>query len=192
MKYKVSEYAKAHNVTMRTVWNWIKKDMITIERTPSGGVLIIDNPHKGLNVATYARVSSSQNKNNLKTQEERLLNYCAAKGYKVKTSISEIGSGLNDKNLKLEKLLLDNSIDIIIVEHKDRLCRFGLNYIEKLLEKNNRKIEIINDVDTNKEDLIEDFISIITSFSARIYGQRRSKRKTEKIINEIINDTDLC
>ena len=71
------------------------------------------------------------------------------------------------------------------MEHKDRLTRFGFKYIEQLMEMQDRKIEVINNVEDDKDDLIQDFVSIITSFCARIYGQRRNKRKTEKLIKEL-------
>jgi predicted site-specific integrase-resolvase len=71
------------------------------------------------------------------------------------------------------------------VEHKDRLTRFGFKYIEVLMEIQGRKIEVINNLEDDKDDLIQDFISVITSFCARIYGQRRSKRSTEKLIKEL-------
>ena len=75
-----------------------------------------------------------------------------------------------------------------MVEHKDRLTRFGFNYIETLLKQQGRSIEVINMAADGKEDLLQDFIAIITSFCARLYGQRRSKRKTEKIIAELTDD----
>lgn len=134
MKYKISQYARKNSVTIRTIWNWIKDGKVKTERTKTGGWLIVeDDENKYENIAIYVRVSSSENKNNLDKQKEKLLNYCTAKGYNVTTVITEIGSGLNDRRPKLEKLLLDNSINKIVVEHKDRLARFGLNYIEKLL-----------------------------------------------------------
>ena len=192
MKVKISQYAKMHNVTIRTVWNWIKKGEVIIERTPTGrNMVVIDNDKKNKEpiVAVYARVSSSEKKSNLQTQKDRLITYANAKGYKVDKVVTEIGSGLNDKRPKLEKLLTDKSIDIIIVEHKDRLARFGLNYIEKLLALDGRKIEIINPQENDRDDLMQDFVSIITSFCARLYGQRRSKRQTEKLI-ENLNNTE--
>lgn len=189
MKYKISQYARKNNVTVRTIWNWIKQNKVKTERTKSGGWLIIEeNENKYDKVAIYARVSSSENKSNLETQKQRLLDYCAAKGYKVEIIKTEIGSGLNDKRPKLENILLDQTITKIIVEHKDRLARFGLNYIEQLLKLNNRTIEYINPVNDQKEDIIQDFVSIITSFCTKLYGQRRSKRKTEKLIDELKND----
>ena len=104
--------------------------------------------------------------------------------------VKEVGSGLNDKRPKLEKLLNDTSITHIIVEHKDRLVRFGLNYIIQLLSQRGCAIEIINQVETERDDLMSDFVSIITSFCARLYGQRRTKRKTEKLIKELQKDNN--
>lgn len=185
MKYKLSTYAKLNNVTYRTVWNWVKDGKLIVEKTNTGRFFIVENEANQLSIGIYARVSSSENKANLESQKQRLLDYCSAKGYKVTKIISEIGSGLNDSRPKLESLLLDTSINLIVVEHKDRLARFGLNYIQKLLELNNRKIEIINVNDNDRDDLMQDFVSIITSFTARLYGQRRSKRNTEKLIKEL-------
>lgn len=116
---------------------------------------------------------------------ERLKSYAYAKGYTVITEVREVGSGLNDKRQKLEKVLLSDEWSIIIVEHKDRFSRFGFNYISLLLEKLGKKVEVINEAESEREDLMSDFVSIITSFTARLYGQRRSKRKTEKIIEEL-------
>lgn len=143
---------------------------------------IEEDKNKELQVAAYARVSSSENKNNLDTQAQRLVSYCNAKGYKVAKVVKEIGSGLNGQRPKLEQLLTDISINVIVVGHKDRLACFGLNYIQKLLQSQNRKIEIVNNIDGEKEDLMQDFDSIITSFCSRLYRQRRTKRKTEQII----------
>ena len=105
----------------------------------------------------------------------------------------EIGWGGNDTRPKLLKLLTDPTVGQIVVEHKDRLTRFGFNYIEQLLAMQGRKIETvasnaINLAENGKEDLIQDFVSIVTSFCARLDGQRRSKRKTERIIAELQNE----
>ena len=92
---------------------------------------------------------------------------------------------VKDARPKLMKLLTDSSVTLIVVEHKDRLARFGFNYIEQLLKQQDRRIEVINLTEAGKEDLVQDFVSIITSFCARLYGQRRSKRKTERLIAEL-------
>lgn len=188
MKYKISQYAKKYGVTIRTVWNWIYTGKVNYERIDDfGHVRIVEDEDKDVkdSVAIYARVSSSENKSNLERQVKRLEDYCCARGYKVVKIVSEVGSGLNDTRPKLEKLLIDESIKMIVVEHSDRMARFGLNYIKKLLELQGRRIEIVNEQNNDRDDLMQDFVSIITSFCARLYGLRRNKRRTEKIIEEL-------
>ena len=187
---KLSEYARKNDITYLTAQRHWAKGYIKGKQLASGTIVVFEDDNevvipKDIQVATYARVSSSQNKKNLDTQQDRLINYANAKGYKTKYNIKEVGSGLNDDRPKLTKLLQDKDVDIIVIEHKDRLTRFGFKYIEMMMEMQGRKIEVINNLDDDKEDLIQDFVSIITSFCARIYGQRRCKRKTEKIIKEL-------
>ncbi len=125
------------------------------------------------------------------SQTERLKDYCAAKGYQVHKVVKEIGSGVNDNRQKLLKLLSSADITTIVVEHKDRLTRFGFNYIDKLFSLQNRRIEVVNLADDGKEDLLQDLVSIIYSFCARLYGRRRAKRKTEKITKSL-KEGDAC
>ena len=181
-KYKISEFAKLNKVKYRTIWNRIKEGKLQTERTSTNRVIVLQDDAKEFNVAVYARVSSSENKDNLERQKDRLINYCNAKGYKVSKIVTEVGSGLNDGRKKLEQILLDRTINLIVVEHSDRLARFGLNYIQKLLAMDERKIEIINPQLNERDDLMQDFVSIVTSFCSRLYGQRRNKRRTEEII----------
>ncbi|MEB3151032.1 MAG: IS607 family transposase [Sphaerospermopsis sp.] len=185
MKYKISQYAKMEKVCYRTIWNKVKSGELKTEITKSNRIFIIIEDNKVDKVAVYCRISSSENKSNLERQKERVLSYCYAKGYQVEKIVCEVGSGLNDNRKKLQQLLQDPTITKIVVEHSDRFSRFGMNYIEKLLEMQGRKIEIINKQENDRDDLMQDFVSIITSFTARLYGQRRSKRNTEKLIKEL-------
>ncbi len=86
---------------------------------------------------------------------------------------------------KVLKLLTDSEITIIVVEHKDRLTRFGFTYIEILPGQQCRRVEVINLAEDAQEGLLADLVSIIYSFCARLYGQRRAKRKTERITAEL-------
>lgn len=187
MRYKFSEYAKMRGVTYRTVWNWFYKGMLNVEKNNTGHWFVVEDEQERVNdsVAVYARVSSSENKGNLEAQRQRLEDYCAARGYKVVKSVCEVGSGLNDNRKKLEELLTDITIKKIVVEHSDRFSRFGMNYIVKLLAMQGRCVEVINEQKNDRDDLMQDFVSIVTSFCARLYGLRRSKRRTEKIIEKL-------
>jgi putative resolvase len=190
---KLSDYAKQLGVSYQTAWNHFKADKIPYptRKLPSGTIIVdyCSSPNSNT-VAIYARVSSSENKENLERQAERLSNYAIAKGYKIQYVVKEIGSGLNDNRKKLENLLTKEDFGILLVEHKDRLARFGTHYIDILLKRCNVKLEIINQAENSQEDLMNDLVAIVTSFAARLYGQRRGKRKTEKIIQELTNESN--
>jgi predicted site-specific integrase-resolvase len=186
---KLREYAILNSITYKTAWNHFKAGNISGARQlPTGTIVIDTSVETTKQVVLYSRVSSSENRSNAASQLDRLRAYAAAKGYTVSKEVIEIASGLNDTRPKLEGILKDKSINLILVEHKDRLTRFGFNYIKVLLETSDRHIEVINHSKTS-DDIIEDFVSVITSFCARIYGKRRSKRNTEKLIKELVNDT---
>jgi predicted site-specific integrase-resolvase len=191
---KLSAYARSLGVSYRTAWRWFKAGKVAGFQADTGTIIvtepIVETVPATANQKTviYTRVSAAENKDNLEGQAKRLMDYCAAKGYQVAAVVKEIGSGVNDTRPKLLKLLTDPTVGQIVVEHKDRLTRFGFNYIEQLLAMQGRKIEVINLAGNGKEDLIQDFVRIVTSFCARLYGQRRSKGKTERIIAELQNE----
>lgn len=185
---KLSQYAKKLGVSYQTAWLWFKNGKINgAYKTPSGTVIIPEETEKQkeeYGVILYARTSSTQNKRLLENQAKRLEEYATTKGYHIKQIVKEYGSGLNDERKQLTKILKENKYDKIIVEHKDRLTRFGFNWLQLLT---GNRIEVINESKSKDEDITRDLISIIHSFSARIYGLRRSQRiKTniEKIIEE--------
>lgn len=186
---RLREYATKFGITYQTAWKQFKSGKIPgAYQMPTGTVIVPDEqeqPEYG--VILYARTASSQNKNLLDSQVERLKNYAAAKGYKVKQVIKEFGSGLNDERKQLTKVLKENQYDKIIVENKDRLTRFGFNWFQILTSN---RIEVINETDEKDEDLIKDLISIIHCYSARIYGLRCSQNIKNKIQNVIETETD--
>ena len=188
-RIKVSTYAKRVGLSPQAVRSYFHAGKIPGIQLDTGTILL-DDPDSILKkengAALYSRVSSSQNKDNLLRQQQRLRDYSSAKGYQISYDVTEIGSGLNDSRSKLLNLL-DKDWDILIVEHKDRLTRFGFTYLQKVAELKGAKIEVINEVE-NKDDLMQDFVSVVTSFCARLYGQRIGKRKTETIIKDLTNE----
>lgn len=185
---KLSNYAKSKGISYQTAWKMWKRKELNASQLPSGTIIVDTIIPKTFGAAIYARVSSTENKSNLDSQAERLTQYCTAKGYQINSITKEIGSGINDNRHKLIKLLNEDNYNIIVVERKDRLTRIGFNYLQVLLNKQGKLIEVVNLATEETEDLMTDFISIITSFCARIYGLRRSKRKTEIIIRELNNE----
>lgn len=190
---KLSEYARQHDVTWRTAYRWYQDGKIPgAHKTPGGSIIVTgetSNDEDGKTVI-YARVSNaSRRKTDLEYQAERLTNYAIANGWTIDKVIKEVGSGLNDQRSQLNKLLKSNeNISRIIVEHKDRLTRFGYGYIKIIAELKGIDIIIVNPTIDDKNDLLDDLVSIITSFTARIYGQRRSKRKTDALTRELLEE----
>ena len=184
---KLSTYAKQLGISYQTAWRLFKDGKLNAYQLPTGTVIVREEESQGSeqSVAIYCRVSSSENKGNLESQKKRLLDYCAAKGYKVSRVITEVGSGINDTRKQWLSLLQDRMVRIIVVEHKDRFTRFGFTGYKTLLNTDGRDIEVVNEAENGKEDLLQDLVSIITYFCARLCGQSRCKRKTEKIIQEL-------
>lgn len=187
---KLSDYAKQQGVRYETAWRWFRDGKIQGRRVGAHTILI-DEPSRvkasasGQQTVVYTRVSSAENKANLDSQAERLLAYCAARGYQVSKVVKEIGSGVNDNRPQFLALLADVSVGRIVIEHQDRGTRFGFRYIETLLKTYGREIEIVNQAENSTEDLLADLSSIVYAFCARLYGQRRAKRKTERIVQEL-------
>ena len=187
---KLSEYAKRNSISYQTAWLHYKQGLIPNARQLPTGTVVVDevsNTNKEEYTIVYARVSSSENKSNLNTQADRLVQYCVANGWTVNEIVKECASGLNDERPKLCKILKDRKATRLVVEHKDRLTRFGFNYIKTLFDTCD--IVIVNECEDN-QDLFEDFVSLVNSFCVRIYGKRGTKRKTEQIIQALEKEDD--
>ncbi|MBD2504787.1 IS607 family transposase [Anabaena azotica] len=188
---KLSEYAKKAGVSYKTAHRWWKAGQLRGYQIPATGTIIVetDEPVEVEPVALiYARVSSAEAKPNLERQATRLSDYATARGYRIYKVVKEVGSGLNDNRKLLTNALQDKNYNILVAEHRDRVTRFGLNYINLLLSATGKRLEIVNEADNGKDELMQDLVSVITSFVQRIYGLRRAKRKTEKIIAELHNN----
>lgn len=196
MRKKLSKWAKENDVTYVTAFNWFKAGKLPVKaiQTETGTILVEVDENIPLNndpqkVVIYCRVSQSTRKNDLNYQVQRCTDWAIQNGYQIEHIYKEFASGMNDNRNKFWKMI-DSNPNIIIVEHKDRLTRFGFNYIEKLLNKQNCIIKVINKDNEDEADLIKDLISIITSFCCRLYGLRRGHNKAKIIKQEITNDNN--
>jgi predicted site-specific integrase-resolvase len=164
---KLSTWAKKMGISYRRAWQMFKDGKLpNAKKLPTGTIVVLEEEKPNVLspqniVAIYARVSSHENRDNLEKQAERLKEYAIAKGYQIKHIVKEVGSGVNDARPKLINLLNKQDYSILLVEHKDRLARFGFNYIRLLCEKQGRLIEIVNGAEDEKEDIIQDFVAVI-------------------------------
>lgn len=135
----------------------------------------------------YARVSTKKqaDSGNLDRQITRLVEYGLSKEYEISYIFKEIASGINENRRELTKLLDElnkNKGSILLIEYKDRLARFGYRYIEKYIQDSGCFIDVMEEVEKDDEkELVEDLITITTSFSARIYGKRGGKKVSDNI-----------
>jgi len=187
---KLSVWAKQQGISYRTAWRWFKSGTlpVPVKQLPNGTIIVLQSEQSQGCVAIYARVSSVDQKKDLDRQIARLVIFANEKGLSISRTITEIGSGLNGHRSKLMKLLADSSVSTILVEHRDRLMRFGAEYVESCLTANGRKL-IVADPKELTDDLVQDMIEVLTSFCARLYGRRSAKNKAKKAL-QTIQDED--
>lgn len=192
---KLSEYAKKMNVHYTTALRWYNANAIKepTMKMPSGSIFVkVDSEHDNKdtvnNVSIYARVSSHDQKNDLERQVARLTEYALENGYTVTSIHKEIASGMNQNRKVLLSILKDSSVNTILVENKDRFSRFGFNLVKGTLNSCGRDI-IVSNKEDEELDLVQDFVDVITSMCARIYGKRSAKNK-HKTIQQIIEENN--
>ena len=197
MKYYSSKtVTKLLGVTAQTLRNWDKEGKLKPSYIKSNGYRYYSEESilsytqerktkKNLNVIGYARVSSKKQIDDLERQVNNIKEYLSSK-YETYDIITDIGSGINYNKpglLKLIEKINKKEVDLIVVLYKDRLLRFGFELVEHFANLNNVKIEVLDKIDKNQdEELVEDLVQIITVFSCKIQGKRKSK--TKQLIND--------
>ena len=195
----IGKAAKLLGVSVQTLRRWEQNGELLPDRRSKGGTRYYDkeklsgnkNEEKKLTIA-YARVSSHDQKQDLKRQAELLSNYCTSKGWQYEV-IQDLGSGMNYKKKGLKRLInliLEKKISRLVLTHKDRLLRFGSELIFTLCELKNIEVVLVNrgcEI-SFEEELAQDVLEIITEFSARLYGARSHKNKKLVQAAEILVD----
>lgn len=192
MLLKISDVSERLGVTIESLREWERSGLIKPFRTPGGhrryseeDILKLTKKEKPVDtqkkVVLYCRCSTEKQRDNLDRQKLRLMEYAHEKGYNF-IVLEEIASGVNENRRQLNRLLdmvFKNQVDRIVIEWKDRLARFGFSYIKKICDNFNVTIEIINNKDESlyEQDIAEDIITIMTAYSARIYGKRGGRHK---------------
>ena len=136
-------------------------------------------------IVGYTRVSSAeQQKPHLENQANRLWAYAGQNGIRLDDVVSEIASGLNDRRPKLRKLLGDPTVHTVIVEHRERLARFGVGMVEAMLQARGGSLMVIDDTEV-PDDLVQDMTEILTCFCARLYGKRSAGDKARRAMEVV-------
>lgn len=196
MKVSIGKAAEELGCTKETLRRWERSGKIIAERTPKGhrrydlAKLRGISPYKKLSTkrtVAYARVSSHDQKQDLKRQVSVLESFCAKHGWPYEI-VQDLGSGLNYSKKGLRKLIKEicsGSVDRLVITHKDRLLRFGAELVFALCEQFGTEVVMINaSSEANfEDDLVQDVLEIITVFSARLYGSR--SRKNQKVLEAL-------
>lgn len=156
-----------------------RDDAVPVSKTATGRYLVLEqSAEPSGRMVAYCRVSSADQKADLERQAGRVVTAATGIGLTVAEVVTEVGSGLNGRRPKLARLLRDPSVSVIVVEHRDRLARFGLEQLSAALEANGRRIVVIDDAEVDA-DLVRDMTEVLTSFCARLYGRRSATRRAK-------------
>ena len=129
----------------------------------------------------YARVSSSDQAADLVRQAERLQRFARKHGWVVDETVMETASGLNGKRAKLLRVLGQQGPLRLVVEHRDRLARFGFEMVDASLRGRGGEVVVVDDGEI-EDDLVRDVTEVLTSMCARLYGKRSAKRRAERAV----------
>lgn len=179
---KLSTWAKTQGISYTTAWRWWKAGKLPVpsEQVASGTIIVHESsPSQG--VAIYARVSSSDQHADLDRQIVRLTEYAMRQRLIVVDVIREVGSGLNGRRPGLLRLLRNTQATTILIEHRDRLMRFGFEYVEASLAAQQRRILVVEPSEV-ADDLVRDMTEVMTSMCARLYGKRSAAHRARRAI----------
>lgn len=187
MKIKLSKWAKENGVCYHTAYKWFRDGKIdNAIQLDTGTILVEKNVvnKKDEKTFVYARVSNQSRRKEMDYQVDRICEFAGASGYPVDKIFKEVASGMNDNRRQFWRMI-DSNPTRIIIEHKDRLTRFGFKYLENLLSAQGCEIIVMNQDKEDEADLMKDLVSIITSFCCRLYGMRRGINKAKKLKSEL-------
>ena len=203
--YRIHEMAEKLGVSIKTLQRWDNTGKLPARRTPSNQRyyteeqyleymgMSVEKPHR--KVVAYARVSSRNQKDDLKNQIDFIRTFANAKGVIVDECIKDIGSGLNYNRPKWNELLqavMRDEVATIYVTYKDRFIRFGFEWFENLCNQHQTEIVVLNHAEISPDkELVEDLTSIVHVFSCRLYGLRKYK-KAIKEDKEVLNREAKC
>ena len=192
----IKQTAEYLNVSQDCLRKWDKANKLKPFKTSGGhrryskqmldeflGIKTEKQVNNEISCATYARVSSNEQKQkgDLDRQSQRLSEYCAKHNLYVKYIIKDVGSGMNDNRSgfkRLTELIINGKVNKLVVEYKDRLTRFQFNFIKAMFESYGCEVIVINGMDVaNEEELATDIMSILASFSGKLYGKRSAERR---------------
>ena len=154
---------------------------LQVEWLPNGRYYVVVPSENDGRCVVYARVSSADLKEDLDRQVGRVVEWATQQGYRPDEVVKETGSGLNGDRRRLRRLVADRTVGTIVVEHRERLSRFGFEYLEAALAGRGARILVMEEREL-EDDLVRDVTEVMTSLCARLYGRRSARRRAERAL----------
>ena len=194
----MKEWAREQGVHPVTAYRWLREGKLPVPARRAGRLILVDPDPKpvpvGGMVAAYCRVSSADQKDDLERQIGRVVAEATGRGLAVGKVVSEVGSGMNGHRRKLTELLSDPAVTVIVVEHRERLTRFGFEHLAASMSACGRRIVVLDATETSddlvRDDLVRDVTEVLTSLCARLYGRRSASRRAAKAV-AVATDSEL-
>jgi predicted site-specific integrase-resolvase len=173
----------------KTLSRWADEGLIQYTKSPGGHrryllsslEKVAEKPFYTREVILYVRVSTHSQKEDMKSQREYVISY-----YPQCKCVSDIGSGLNFKRkrfIELMERVAAHEVKKIVVAHKDRLCRFGFDFVEWFCNLNECQIEVLNNsYKSPHQELMDDFMAVMHCFSSKLYFLRTYEKKIKEEI----------
>ncbi len=183
--YSIGQFARLTGRGVKTLQKWDRAGILQAHRTPTGRRYYTHDQYleyRGLKAKgagqtiVYARVSSAGQKPDLQNQLAALKDYCQRHEFKVDEWVEEIGSGLNYQRKHFNRVMEEielGRVQRLVIAHKDRLVRFGFEWFAAFCQRHGTDLVIVNgDTLSPEQELVQDLLSIVHVFSARLYGLR--------------------
>jgi predicted site-specific integrase-resolvase len=195
--YRIGEFADRVGRSASTVRRWEREGRITAKRTVTGQRYFTDDDVRAAlrmpgtdpadrEVVVYCRVSSPRQNADLKSQVAAMEQFCLGRGVAVSRWVREIGGGMNLRRPKFTALMddvQDGRVSMLLVARKDRLARFGLEYLEHVAARAGCEIVVANAQSLSPErELTEDLLAIVATFSCRPYGLREYRKTLQQAL----------
>jgi len=179
---KLPDWARQQGISYITAWRWFRAGKLPVPaRQLPTGTILVEAPRPEGTTVLYARVSSADQKADLERHVQRLQAFAQEQGWTEVTVVTDIGSGVNGKRKKLLRILRDPQVVRIVMEHRDRLARFGCDVLEAALAASGRHVVVRADGDVT-DDLVHDVLDIRTSACGRRYGRRSARHRARQAL----------
>lgn len=188
-------WAERNGVARVTAYRWFHARLLPVPARKAGRLILVDDQpadrSRRARTAVYARVSSADQKPDLDRQVARVTAWATTEQIAVDKVVTEVGSALNGHRRKFLALLRDPSVKRIVVEHRDRFCRFGSEYVEAALAAQGRELVVVDSAEVD-DDLVRDMTEILTSMCARLYGKRAAQNRAKRALAAAAEESEAA